>query len=124
MVALELAAYARLAVRPRIGGAMFRYRLHSPDGDDLAARSDLRTVRFGSDAPTGWQRAGGTVAWGGGPLVDGRGHRPAHSQSAVVPKVGEEIHLAAGQRFRVLDVVPFEEEDESPFVGLLRVEAA
>jgi hypothetical protein len=27
-------------------------------------------------------------------------------------------------RFRVLDVVPFEEEDESPFVGLLRVEAA
>jgi hypothetical protein len=23
----------------------------------------------------------------------------------------------------VLDVVPFEEEDESPFVGLLRVEA-
>jgi hypothetical protein len=28
---------------------------------------------------------------------------------------GEEIHLDAGQRFRVLDVVPF--EDESPFVG-------
>jgi hypothetical protein len=27
-------------------------------------------------------------------------------------------------RFRVLDVVPFAEEDESPFVGLLRVEAA
>jgi hypothetical protein len=24
----------------------------------------------------------------------------------------------------VLDVVPFEEEDESPFVGLLQVEAA
>ena len=32
----------------------------------------------------------------------------------------EEIHLGAGQRFRVLDVVPFEEEDESPFVGLLQ----
>jgi hypothetical protein len=31
---------------------------------------------------------------------------------------------AAGQRFRVLDVVPFDEEDESPFVGLLRVQAA
>ena len=29
-----------------------------------------------------------------------------------------------GDRFRVLDVVPFEEEDESPFVGLLQVEAA
>jgi hypothetical protein len=27
--------YARRAVRPRKGGAMFRYRLHSPDGDDL-----------------------------------------------------------------------------------------
>jgi len=27
-------------------------------------------------------------------------------------------------RLRVLDVVPFEEEDESPFVGLLQVEAA
>ena len=27
-------------------------------------------------------------------------------------------------RFRVLDVVPFEEEDESPFVGLLQVESA
>ena len=32
--------------------------------------------------------------------------------------------LGAGRRFRVLDVVPFEEEDESPFVGLLQVEAA
>jgi hypothetical protein len=39
-------------------------------------------------------------------------------------KPGEEIHLGAGQRFRVLDVVPFEEEDQSPFVGLLQVEAA
>jgi hypothetical protein len=39
--------------------------------------------------------------------------------------LGDEIHLGAGdQRFRVLDVVPFEEEDESPFVGLLKVEAA
>jgi hypothetical protein len=38
--------------------------------------------------------------------------------------VGEEIHLGAGQRFRVIDVIPFEEEDESPFVGLLQVEAS
>ena len=36
----------------------------------------------------------------------------------------EEIHLGAGQRFRILDVVPFEEEEKSPFVGLLKVEAA
>jgi hypothetical protein len=39
-------------------------------------------------------------------------------------KPGEEIHLGAGQRFLVLAVIPFEEEDESPFVGLLQVEAA
>ena len=38
--------------------------------------------------------------------------------------LGDEIHIRAGQRFRVLDVVPFEEGDESPFVGLLQVEAA
>jgi hypothetical protein len=62
---------------------MFRYRLHSPDGDDLG-----------------------------------------EATYAVVIKRGEEIHLGAGQRFGVLDVVSFEEEDESPFVGLLQVEAA
>jgi len=38
--------------------------------------------------------------------------------------LGEEIHLGAGQRFRVVDVVPFEEEDVSPFVGMLKLEAA
>jgi hypothetical protein len=36
---------------------------------------------------------------------------------------GDEIHLGAGQRFRVLDVVRFEDEDESPFVGMLEVES-
>jgi len=41
-----------------------------------------------------------------------------------VIKPGEEIHLVAGQRFRVIDVVPFEEQDASPFGGLLQVEAA
>ena len=39
-------------------------------------------------------------------------------------KVGEEIIAGSNQRFRVVDVVPFAEEDESPFVGLLQVEAA
>ena len=39
-------------------------------------------------------------------------------------KPDEEIHLDAGQRFRVVDVVAFGEEDGSPFVGLLQVEAA
>jgi hypothetical protein len=37
---------------------------------------------------------------------------------------GEEIIAGKNEHFRVLAVVPFEEEDESPFVGLLRVEAA
>jgi hypothetical protein len=27
------------------------------------------------------------------------------------------------ERFRVIDVVPFDEEDDSPLVGLLKVEA-
>jgi hypothetical protein len=43
---------------------------------------------------------------------------------AVMIKPGEEIHGNGGQRLRVVAVVPFEEEDESPFVGLLQVEAA
>ena len=39
-------------------------------------------------------------------------------------KPGEEVLLGAGRRVRVLAVVRFEEEDESPFVGLLQVEVA
>jgi hypothetical protein len=38
-------------------------------------------------------------------------------------KPGEAILVGNGRRFRVLDVVPFDEEGESPFVGLLQVEA-
>jgi hypothetical protein len=62
---------------------MFRYRLHSPDGDDLG-----------------------------------------EATYAMMIKPREEIMFGGGTWFRVLDVVPFEEEDESPFVGLLQVEAA
>jgi hypothetical protein len=62
---------------------MFRYRLHSADGDDLGKAT-----------------------------------------YAVMIKRGEEILFGNGRRFRVLDVVPFEEEDESPFVGLIKVEVA
>jgi hypothetical protein len=62
---------------------MFRYRLHSPDGDDLG-----------------------------------------EATYAVMIKPGEEILVGNGRHFRVLDVVPFEEDAESPFVGLLQVEAA
>jgi hypothetical protein len=43
---------------------------------------------------------------------------------AVMIKPDEEIHGNGGQRLRVAAVVPFQEEDESPFVGLLQVEAA
>jgi len=61
---------------------MFRYRLHSPDGDDLGEATYAQMIN-----------------------------------------PGDEIHLGAGRRFRVLDVVPFEDE-HSPVVGLLQVEAA
>jgi hypothetical protein len=37
---------------------------------------------------------------------------------------GEEIIGDRNQRFRVVDVVPVDEDDESAFVGLLQVEAA
>jgi hypothetical protein len=57
---------------------LFRYRLHSPDGDDLG-----------------------------------------EATYAMMIHVGDEIRVGAGQRFRVRDVVPFAEDDESPFVGLL-----
>jgi hypothetical protein len=36
---------------------------------------------------------------------------------------GEEILVGNGRRFRVLGVVPFDDED-SPLVGMLQVEAA
>jgi len=62
---------------------MFRYRLHSLDGDDLGEATYAQMIQ-----------------------------------------PGDEIHLRAGTRFHVVDVVPFEEEDESPFVGLLQVEIA
>jgi hypothetical protein len=60
-----------------------RYRLHSPDGDDLGEATYAQMI-----------------------------------------KPGEEIIAGSDQRFRVVDVVPFDEEDESPFMGLLQVEAA
>jgi hypothetical protein len=43
---------------------------------------------------------------------------------AVLVKVGEEILVGNGRRFRVLGVVPFEKEDGLPLVRLLQVEAA
>jgi hypothetical protein len=42
---------------------------------------------------------------------------------SVMLKPGEEIFVGNGRRLRVLAAVSFEEQDESPFVGLLQVEA-
>jgi hypothetical protein len=44
-------------------------------------------------------------------------------QWPVFVRLGEEIIAGDKRRFRVLDVVPFEEKDEPPFVGLLQVDA-
>jgi hypothetical protein len=38
-------------------------------------------------------------------------------------KVGEELFFGACQRFRVVDLIPFDEEDAA-LVGMLKVEAA
>ena len=43
---------------------------------------------------------------------------------AVLVRPGEEILGGNGRRFRVLDLVPLEEEDKSPLAGFLQVEAA
>lgn len=61
---------------------MFRYRLHSPDGDDLGEATYAQMIH-----------------------------------------AGDEVHVGAGQRFRVLDVVPIEDED-AKIIGMLKVEAA
>ena len=37
---------------------------------------------------------------------------------------GEEIIACSNEHYRVIDLVTFDEEDDSPFVGLLKVEAA
>jgi hypothetical protein len=42
---------------------------------------------------------------------------------AVMIKPGEFVHLGGGRRYRVLDLVPIEDE-ESRYVGFLQVEAA
>jgi hypothetical protein len=70
------------AVRPRNGGDVFRYRLYTPDGDELGEATYAQMIQ-----------------------------------------AGEEIIADKNQHFRVIDVAPFEEEDESPFVGRLQVEA-
>jgi hypothetical protein len=64
-------------------GEVFRYRLHTVDGDDIG--DAVYTMEI---------------------------------------KPGEQILFGNGRAYHVLDVAPFDEEDESPFVGMLKVEAA
>jgi hypothetical protein len=52
--------------------------------------------------------------------VDGTEAGEAHY--AVLIAAGEIIWTGDGRKLRVLDVVPFEDEAASPFVGMLRVE--
>jgi hypothetical protein len=52
------------------------------------------------------------------------GSEAGEATYAQMIKPGEEIIAGSNERFRVVAVVPFKEEDESPFVGLLQVEAA
>jgi hypothetical protein len=53
--------------------------------------------------------------------VDGAEAGEAHYAVPIEP--GETIWTGDGRKLRVLDVVPVEEED-SPFIGFLKVEAA
>ena len=57
-------------------------------------------------------------------LHNADGENLGESTYAQMIKAGQEIYLDGARKFRVLAVVPFDEEDESPFVGLLQVEAA
>ena len=43
----------RLAVRPRNGGDVFRYRLHSPDGDDLGEATYAMMIKPGEEIHLG-----------------------------------------------------------------------
>lgn len=51
-------------------------------------------------------------------------HHAGEATYAVLIQPGEEIIAGSNQHYRVLDVVPFGEGDESEFVGMLKVEAA
>ncbi len=53
--------------------------------------------------------------------LDGSDAGEAHY--AILVETGETIVLGAGRRVRVVDVIPVDDED-SPFVGMLRVEPA
>jgi len=52
MVVLELSLITSVRrPAPRIGGEMFRYRLHSPDGDDLVEATYAMSDQGGGGDP-------------------------------------------------------------------------
>jgi hypothetical protein len=53
IVAPSLAVKARFAVRPWNGGDVFRYRLHSPDGDDLGEATYAQMIHAGDEIHLG-----------------------------------------------------------------------
>jgi hypothetical protein len=57
-------------------------------------------------------------------MHDADGNDLGEATYAVMIKPGEEIHGNGGERLRVVAVVPFDGEAESPLVGLLQVEPA
>jgi len=52
------------------------------------------------------------------------GDEAGDTHYAVLIKPGETIWTGDGRKLRVVNVVPTRSEDDSPYVGLLRVESA
>jgi hypothetical protein len=52
------------------------------------------------------------------------GSEVGEAEYAVLIQPGEIIWANGNRQFRVVDLVPTEDEEGSPYVGLLRVEAA
>ena len=57
-------------------------------------------------------------------LDEADGSDAGEAHYAFLVNEGETIVTGASHRLRVLDVIPFEEEDESAFLAMLRVEPA
>ena len=57
-------------------------------------------------------------------LHEADGSDAGEAHYAFLVKPGETIVTGIGRKLRVIDVIPFTDEDESPFVAMLRVEVA
>jgi len=61
-----------------------------------------------------------SAACGASGMQSPDGDDPDGGTYAQMIHAGDEVHVGAGQRFRVLDVVPYEEEDEVAVRGAAR----